>query len=229
MNKRNTRKITWGGGLVAAAVLIITNALYNFIGFLPLIVIIVLTPVAVKSILRRSFGGLFILLAILGIVFDEQLGIESITPLPIIAAAILLAIAFEIMFRKNSFTHIGKTDFNCLENNNGSDADCTVRFGESTRYFSNENLEKVYLKCDFGALTAYFDGATLSPNGAILYVEANFAGIELFIPKHWNVLNNMSVIIGGVDEKGKNNLIPDSPTLTIVGKASFAGIEIRYV
>ena len=229
MNKNNIRNIAWGLFLVAAAALIILNATNEFIGFLPLIALIVLVPVAAVSILHGSFGGVFISAAIVGIVFDKQLGIEAITPLPIIAAAILLTVACEIMFRKNKFIHFYKADFSGMESIEDSDAACSVRFGESTKYFTNENLEKAYLKCDFGALVAYFDGATLSPAGANLYIEANFAGIELFIPKHWNVQSSMSVMLGAVDEKGKNIANTNSPMLTITGKASVSGVVIRYV
>ena len=230
MKKNEIIKIVWGLFFVAAAALIIGNALYNFIGFRPLIAMIVLVPIAVISIAHRSFAGVFIPAAVLGIIFDKQLGIEAITPFPIIAAAVLLTIAFEIMFRKHSFICIGgKADFDDIESIEDSDITCSVKFGESTKYFTKENLEKAYLKCDFGALIAYFDGTTLSPDGATLYVDANFSGIQLFIPKHWNVQNNMSAVLGGVDEKGKNIPNPDSPVLTIIGKASFSGVEVRYI
>ncbi|MCL2634907.1 MAG: hypothetical protein FWD34_10405 [Oscillospiraceae bacterium] len=230
MNKNSISKIAWGLFLVAAAALIISNALYEFMGFFPLIVLIVLAPIAVISIIHRSFGGIFIPIAIVAVLFDEQLGIEAITPLPVIVAAILLTIAFEIMFRKNGFVFIGgKADLKNMESIEDGDMSCSVKFGESTKYFTNENLEKAYLKCEFGALIAYFDGATLNPNGATLYLEANFSGVELFVPKHWNVENSISVFLGAVDEKGKNIPDPDSPVLTIVGKASFAGVEIHYV
>lgn len=235
MNKRNRKKIAWGLFLIAAAVLIILNALHEFIGFFPLIAMIIFVPIVVKSI-RYSFGGMLILAAILGIIFDEQLGIEAITPLPLLAAAILLSIAFEILFRKKKFIHIEKCGFDDIDMDiddmeiiEDSDTTCSVKFGAKTKYFTNENLEKAYLKCEFGALFAYFDGAALNPDGATVYVEANFAGVELYIPRHWNVQCNMSTTFGGVDEHGRNNPNPDSPTITIQGKANFAGVEIKYI
>ena len=234
-NTKNTvRKIAWGLFLVAAAVLIIVNGFYDLgFGFGQLIWLIILTPIAIESLIHFSFFGVFIPVAIFGIIFAEPFGIEAITPLPLIAAAILLSIGFEIIFGKhNKWLHFGRVDLKDLEDFvhvEDSETSCVVKFGESTKYITTENLKKAYLKCEFGALIAYFDGATLNPNGATLYIEVNFGGMELFIPKHWNVQNNTNVFLGGVDESSKNTPNPDSPTLTITGKVSFAGVDIRYI
>jgi hypothetical protein len=229
MKKKNTENIMWGLFLIIAAATLIANAVYDFMGVWKLMIFIAIVLVVVLTIRFKQYSSLFIPLAVAGIIFAEPLGIQAVTPWPLLGAAVLITIAASLIFPNQWAGYHRINTAEALESIENGDTDCAVKFGASTRYFTNENLEKAVLKCDFGNLIAYFDEAKLNPEGATLYISANFSGLELYIPKHWNVQNNMSVILGGVEEKGKNIPAPDSPTLTIVGKASFSGIEIRYV
>jgi predicted membrane protein len=220
---------------MAAAALVIANALYDFMGFWSIICLVIAVPIAIEFLIQRFFAGVFIPLAVLGIIFAVPLGIEQLTPWPLLAAAILLTIGFSVMFRKKmSISHIGGVDFdNFIHNNTESivedEFSCSVKFGSSTKYFVSDNLEKAYLSCEFGGLKAYFDEATLSPIGATLLVEARFGGVELYIPKHWKVQNSITASLGGVNESGRSSPNPDSPVFTINGTVSFGAVEIRYI
>jgi hypothetical protein len=239
MKKNQIRKIAWGVFLICAAGLIIANALYGFTEFSTLLLTIGVVLVAIPIIESCSITGIFIPLAVLGIIFNEQLGIERLTPLPILAAAVLLTVGFSVIFHKKNKSHrFGAFNFEDLENfesgfesgfESESETSSTVKFGSCTKYVASENLEKAHFKCDFGALAAYFTESKLSPNGATLYISANFSGVELYVPKHWNVQNNLTVVLGGVEEKGKNIPAIDSPVFTIVGSVNLSGVEIHYV
>ena len=79
-------------------------------------------------------------------------------------------------------------------------------------------------------MTVYFDNAILNPDGAKINIDASFAGVELFIPKEWEVIMCASSTLGGIEESRKDKNKPDGKNkLTITGNASFAGIEITYV
>ncbi|MBO4337384.1 MAG: hypothetical protein J5842_04860 [Lachnospiraceae bacterium] len=62
-----------------------------FIAFIMLVII-------VHSIVEMKFGGIFIPIAVLCIIFDSQLGITAITPWPVLIAAFLLTAAFNRIF-----------------------------------------------------------------------------------------------------------------------------------
>jgi len=115
------------------------------------------------------------------------------------------------------------------ENVNGGDIRYGVRFGSDTKYVVSDNLEKAYLSCKFGSLKVYFDNVRLSPAGATIHINAEFSGVELFIPKTWQIRRNASNFLGGVEEKGRNTPDPNSPVLTITGNVSFSGVVIYYV
>ena len=52
-------------------------------------------------------------------------------------------------------------------------------------------------------MKVYFDNSKIEENEAIVYIDARFAGVELYVPKEWNIINNVSCIFGGIDEKNK--------------------------
>ncbi|MCL1831309.1 MAG: hypothetical protein FWG45_00185 [Oscillospiraceae bacterium] len=240
MKKNMIRKVAWGLYLLGAAGLILANSVYGWLSFVPMLCLVIVTPIMFESLLHLSFGGVFIPAAVLLVVFAKSLGVpDKLVPFPIIAAAVLLTIGFYVLFPRNrGIVKIGKFDFGDIDDNgenfgNVYESDdgttCTVKFGRSTKYFVSDSLEKAYLKAEFGAIVAYFDGATLSPNGATLYVDASFSGIELYIPRTWEVQNNISAVLGGVDASGRHSPTDDSPTLTITGRCSLSGISIHYI
>ena len=229
--KKSWRKIAWGIFLMGAAILVIANACYGFIEFFPLICAVIIAPMVIESLIHLNFVGVFIPIALLGIVFEKPLGIQAITPWPILAAAVLLTIGFSILFHKHN-KWFGRMHFDSSETFEDvleDDMVCTVKFGASTKFIKSENFEKAYLNCSFGSIKAYFDDAKLSPNGALLRIDASFSGVELFIPKHWRVENGASAFAAGVDEKSRNVPDSNSPLLKITGNLSFSGIEIYYV
>ncbi len=74
----------------------------------------------------------------------------------------------------------------------------------------------------------YFDKAVISNENAIVRINASFSGIELYIPKTWNVDDKTNVFLGAVSEKNRNNQTTTN-NLTLVGDVSFSGVEIIYI
>ncbi|MBA9010068.1 putative membrane protein [Clostridium saccharobutylicum] len=74
----------------------------------------------------------------------------------------------------------------------------------------------------------YFDNAVMSNENAVVRINASFSGIELYIPKAWNVDDKTNVFLGSVSEKNRNNQVTTN-TLTLVGDVSFSGVEIIYI
>ncbi|HCA28557.1 MAG TPA: hypothetical protein DEP23_02725 [Ruminococcaceae bacterium] len=79
-------------------------------------------------------------------------------------------------------------------------------------------------------MEVYFDQAQLSPEGAEVFVDVSFGAIELYIPRHWNVENNVHASLVGVEEARRfNNASENSPKLTLTGNVSLGGLEINYI
>ena len=114
-----------------------------------------------------------------------------------------------------------------IEYSTNSIINITSSFGEKVQYIQTNDLQYVTIDSKFSGLKLYFDQATIQ-NQATIEIDGNFTGIELYIPKEWNVQSHVRAFFGGVDEKGQ----PSSsgyPTLNITGRVHFGGVEIHYI
>ena len=110
-----------------------------------------------------------------------------------------------------------------------SDTVCaSTAFGSSVKYINSGNLKNVNLQCSFGAMKVYFDKAIIQNGIADVWVDVSFAGVELYVPRAWKVVNNVDLSLAGMDEKNRNEAAGDT-VLRISGKASFSGITIIYI
>jgi predicted membrane protein len=100
-------------------------------------------------------------------------------------------------------------------------------------------VEQILHTEDFsgGEVTAIFGGAKYDMRDAStrqreirLSVTVIFGGIELLVPSSWRVLNRITPVLGGVDEKRRPPLSPlpdDAPVLILEGAVVFGGLEIK--
>ncbi len=239
----SSKKIIWGLFFIAGAALLVLNqmGLLIGIGMWSLLFTLVLIPVFIQSLIRLEFFGMFFPLALLAIIYAEPLGIEKLVPWTVLLAALLLSLGFTILFKKERFWHRdGCRNKNDAEVASGwlgdirqTDEDniaVEASFGSSTRYIHSTNLQKVSVKCSFGSVKVFFDNASLSPEGAEMYIASSFGGVELYIPRAWRVINNVDTSFSGVDERHSFGEPPSSaPVITLLGNIRFSGIEVVYI
>ena len=231
------KKWYWGIFFLFAAAFVIINPLGYLsnanIGLPSLLLTVLLVPILIESLIHLQFVGIWFPVAFLLIIYDEVLGLTAITPWPVLIAALFLSIACTIMFKKNSWHHSscfgsGHKFRESMERFEDSEFDCNVSFSEQSKYLHSASLKRANITCSFGSLNVFFDGAELHPDGASIYLDCSFGAIELYVPKTWNVINNVSAVLGAVDEKNTRRE-SDGPTLTLTGNVRFGGIEIMYV
>lgn len=254
---KNTKNIFWGIFFVCVAVVILISQL-GYLGEFSLFSIIIsllLIPVFVTSLVKLNFYGIFFSAATVLIINSKSLGIEKITPWPVLIAALFASIGLSLIFKRRRFNkykknqyyqnyHHGQnyvnttaTEANSESNNSineefettqSSNVESKTSFSAKTQYISSKDFKSGYFSVNFGGLKVYFDGADLKDNIADITLEVNFAGVELFIPKEWKIVNNVSSAIGGVNEKN-TNIGNINKVLRINGSITFGGIEITYV
>lgn len=234
------KNVFWGIFFLLAAVLVIVNQLGYLAGInvFSLILTIFLVGIMIKSAMYINFGGILFPFAILGIIYAEPLGIQELVPWPILAAALFGSIGLSFLFHR-SWKNRWQEFKNKYYNEEGfeeiiNDADsetvkCKVNFGSSIKYVNTEDFKKGYFFCSFGAMKLYFDNAKIQGTEAEIYVENSFGAMELYLPKDWNIINEINCSLAGVEEKNSKPYKEGAPQVTIKGKASFSGIEIIYV
>ena len=229
----------WGFICILGAILIFGN----LFGFLPftfslwkIIGTLICLSVIIDGIKERSFYSPLFGIAIIFYLFREDLGFEEISLWLLLLATWLLAWGLTSIFHpeksrikvnKQIEINFGDDDTEDVEYSTNSIINITSSFGEKVQYIQTNDLQYVTIDSKFSGLKLYFDQATIQ-NQATIEIDGNFTGIELYVPKEWNVQSHVRSFFGGVDEKGQ----PSSsgyPTLNITGRVHFGGVEIHYI
>ena len=87
-------KVFWGVFLIAGAIfgLAAQMGFVQGIGGWSIFGAMLFAALFVKSLINRGFYGMFFSLAFIAIIFSEQLGIQAITPWPLLGAAFCLGL-----------------------------------------------------------------------------------------------------------------------------------------
>ena len=245
-----SKNLFWGLFFIAAAAVIVLSYTGLLGTFSPwsIIIALILLPILIKSIIRRSVTGIFFSLAIYAILFDKQLGIEALTPWPVLGIALFLSIGLSLIFpKKHKFT-IGHTTFSTdwgkhynkspentdktpeiIDNMEGEKIWVKTRLSGSVKYVTSQNLKELNIDNAFGGTEIYLDNAKLANGQAVVNIYSSFGGVEIFIPKEWRVVNDLSCTFSASEENGSKNTDFDGNVLYIKGDAKFSGVEITRI
>jgi hypothetical protein len=234
-------KVTWGIFLLLAAALILFNQVGGFanIGVGSIIAAVLSLAIIVECVACLRFAKLPVPLAVLDIIFQTPLGLPHIKIWALLVASLLASMGLGILlpskyrgnrckykdYKPSDDKHAKISVEDGRRDNNPS---VSVNFGAVGRRLHADSLETVRLSCNFGALQIFFDGAEPGPNGAEAILNCSFGSIELFIPRHWRVVDKLNCTLGsvGID---KAFAAPDgnAPKLTLTGSVSLGSVEVR--
>lgn len=232
---QNSERSYWGIFLVVIAIALIVNKLGFLKDFSIWSITLTIVSVAIlfNGILRRSIGGILFPIAFLIILHDEFLGLEAITPWPVLGAAILATAGLNMLF-----PHFGKKPFagpvyfgNAQgmqdEKRNNNTVYYQNHFGTSVKYLKGA-VSEVYVKSDFGSFDLYLTEAELIGNSGSVHVNSSMGEVKLYVPAGWNVVTNIHNSFASVEKAGVEN--PQGVTnLLVNGNVSFGSLKIIYV
>jgi hypothetical protein len=98
---------------------------------------------------------------------------------------------------------------------------------ENVKYIRSDNFKGANIHAKFGAAKVYFEGCTVSPEGATIHLDVNFAGVEIYLPRSWNIDNQIRAFFGAAD--GVSSSSGEGPKVTLTGEINFGGVEIKYI
>lgn len=241
-NKKIGGNYFWGAFLVLAGIFLIMCqlGLLPEAGVITILLAIACVAMLISGIFHLSFAAILFSLAFLGILFDDTLGITEITPWTVLIAALLGTIGLNLIFGKAKIRfRQRRRDAEKIRNvKDGFEADSqrmqgeniqiSVSFSGTTRYIESDDFRYASINASFGGAKVYLDNATVPTGNAVLNMELNFAGAELYVPANWQVIDHVTSLFGGVVEKGKTAQ-PVTATLTLEGNNHFGGITVYYV
>lgn len=253
---RDRKNVFWGILFLLGACAVIAGQLgfLEGIGFWSILFSLVLAAVLIRGIIRRSWGMILFSIAFLCIVNDRLLGIEKLTPWPVLGAALLGTIGLNLLFPRRNWKHMdwhrigmkntpsasedvedsasGDARNSEYESHIGDDGAesirCEVNFHSCVKYLQSSALQHIRLENSFGSLAIYFTDSELWQHRGAVDVEVSFGTTELYIPASWHVICNVSSSFGGVNEHGRPSPASEE-VLTITGGVSFGSLEIHYI
>jgi len=233
-------KIFWGILLLAGAVLLLLDSadILNFNGLTPLNIIFgaILLGCFIQSALSISYPGMLFSLAFLCILFSKPFGLQAITPWPVLIAATLGSVGLSLLFPKKHKweKQYGKYNSSVASKStvkseaNGEYINFATSFGATVKYITSDNLKEVNASCKFGAMEIYFDNAIIQDESATLNLYSEFSGVEIYVPKEWDVENNVQATLGGMD-CDRSAGMTGAKKLIINGEVKFGGVDVTFI
>jgi len=231
------KRVIYGIYFVAAAMIILLFA-SGVMGDVPVfkaVVPIILLPVFISGARKLGFARMILPVAITVIVFSEELGITHISPWLIILAAILLSVGLNMLvprktrllrklgIKSSELKGTGTADTGSADPDN---IRINSHFGGVEKYVESRNFTSATVECAFSGISIFFDKANLNTDGAKIFFDAKYSGIQLYVPRDWQVINKLDASMSGVDIRESS----DSPLkLTLYGKVSLCGLDVKYI
>ncbi|MCR5835878.1 MAG: hypothetical protein K6G88_05180 [Lachnospiraceae bacterium] len=236
----NNRNVFWGVVFIAAAFSVLFGASFSFIGISigELFLTAICVGIMIRSLVGLEFAGILFPLAFLCIIWDKQLGLENITPFPVLLAALFGTIGLNIIFGRMKFEvkmnkklseySNKKTNYAKVDISSDQYVEAKVKFGGLQKYVESEDLRRVDISAFCSGAEVYLDKACIPSGEAIVTFDCKCSGVQLYVPRDWNVKNNLDASMGAINYSGE----PSGAgvvDLILVGKASFCGVDIQYV
>ncbi len=232
---KNYKNVFWGVLLVLAAVYVVASKIWILpsVSIFSVCAIVFTIWLFVTGIREKSFGKMLFALACAYMIVDEPLGLPILSFGTLIVATILGSIGLSMIFHPNRKKSIqAKVELDGVSESSEEWQEGVVQvsngFGETIKYLNSDNFLGGDFDNIFGELTVYFDNVMIQNGTARIYVKNSFGATRLFIPKEWNVVNNLNHSVGEVSERGRYEGGANC-TLIIDGTASFGEIEIHYI
>ncbi|MGI6616852.1 MAG: LiaF transmembrane domain-containing protein [Saccharofermentanales bacterium] len=229
MKNVNISRILWGVALVAIGAVFALNALgitdinIFFRGWWTLFIII---PSAIGLFSR---GGKFV--SLIGLVIGVILllscqgildfGMVWKLTIPIIIILIGLKMIFYSPFNRQAIKRIKE-----IKSDGTAPARDSVVFSGHKIDFDGQIFEGAILDAVFGSITCDLRRAIIEKD-CVITASAVFAGIDIQVPDHVNVIINSNSIFGGVSDKRKKTEHQDNAlTLYVDANCVFGGVDI---
>lgn len=233
----NRRSIFWGLILLGSGALILLYALGygQSSDVFSAIASLLLISISIASFIRMNFVLGTVPLAVIFYLWREPIGFEDLHFWPLVLGAFLLGVGLSVIFwtgRKTHFRCFSKRDKWSSKNpvtsvDDSEEIEVDSTFGEHVKYVRSANFKKARIDANFASVKVFFDQCTVSPEGAVIEVDANFAGVELHIPRTWNIDNQTHIFVGNVE--GAAVSAGEYSTVTLIGEVNFGSVKIVYL
>lgn len=252
MKKKETSRVLWGIGFLAAGIFLLLDQLHviNFhLSFWMIIWTVVFVAMGVSSIASRNIFGTVFAIAFLAIVYAEPLHITHLVPWTILGVALLIGIGLNMIFKK-SFGHpevfvngrkvdadwkdvktksfhadqfMSDTD----EIEEGEDIVISQKLSDTSRYIHSPNLRSVTVNSFIGDASIYFDQAQAAGDSVVLNLNAAIGDVNLYVPSDWQIVNELNATFGDIEYFGTSTAT--ATKLILRGNKKIGDLGIHFI
>jgi len=182
--------------------------------------------IGVVSLLKKNIiGGLISITVGSYFLLPSAYGLHEYWPVLLIVIGVSLL--FKLNKKNGGWGHKNKSLMESTATENGY-VTSDVSFGGAKHIVLDPVFRGGSLDASFGSITLDLRRTTLEASETYIQLDCSFAGIELFIPSHWNVILKTDNSFGAVDDKRfHSHEIDYDHKLIIQGSVSFGGVEIK--
>jgi len=223
--------IVVGIGLLAMSVYIIASGL-GYIdgpGIWSILFSLFFGGIFIDGVIKIGFGRMLFGLAFLAIIWDEQLGIESITPWGVLGPAFLGTIGLHLIFKGTSYKRYSMNIKGLRDkvNGKGDFIYCRSRLGSTEKYIDSHNLRGVQIDVATGAAEVNM-GQAIAPSGEVfVYVNCNCGAVEIIVPLDWEVINEINSFGGALEDITNHSGTVKNTKVYLRGTSRMSSVEIR--
>ena len=240
------RSIVWGILFVLGGLLLILNAMGigTQYGLVPILGSVLLAGISITCFLDLNFIIGMIPLPIIAYLWRDQLGIPEMNLWLMIGAAVIIGIGLTSIFgkalRERFQRHFAQrhpdgffregcsyTDASTATSDSDDNLIVNVSFSEQIKYAKSTNLKTATVRTEFGSAKVYFDQCMPDPEGLSIQVDCRFGGVVLYVPRTWNIDNQVNVFAGNVE--GASMASGDYQKVLLTGDLRFGEVKIVYV
>lgn len=225
-------KLFWGIIFIAAAVLLIVDALgilspiSSIVGEISLIRVVTaigLFYYICTRLVKRRYGSIFIPLAFIFMLFEKNIsficGLESeniISNWLLLLCSVLLSIGVGMIFG----------NFKLVFNENGEHE--RIAIGNSVNYIDSSDFDyEKRIENNLGACNICFENPGRYQGQGTLYVENNLGNMNIYVPISWRTEIDIETNLGRTYQSKSGN--PDGPKLRIIGENNLGNINVQSV
>ena len=229
---KTRRPAPWGSQIIIGAFIVMIGALFTldnmsmldasaFLRYWPLVFV----ALGLLSLLRagtnggRAWGAVVIFIGVMLVARNlEWISFSILGLWPLVLVLIGGSIVMHSMRGPIAFLRSGADEANML---NG-----LAVMGGFRRANSSQNFQGGEITAVMGGAEVDLRGAAIADEEAVLNIFAFWGGVELRVPREWNVQVLATPILGGFEDKTLQPASNAAPRLVIRGYAIMGGVEI---
>ncbi|HEY5561367.1 MAG TPA: hypothetical protein VIK72_06345 [Clostridiaceae bacterium] len=105
-----------------------------------------------------------------------------------------------------------------------------VILSSTSKYLHLEALKGGQIISYLGVVDVYFDQVQLWLDRTEVFIDCILGTINLYIPMHWNVVNNIDLYCSNVsNDTTRTKPSENAPQLTLTGKVILGTVSILYI